>query len=443
MTAAGGATARVLVSTFGSAGDLFPLMPVIWRLRELGHEVRCAVPRALGLYLRPAGIATYSLGTGTEMRVFADRRLVTRRFDGWHSWRQTVQDYVAPSLGRDVASLRQLIESWQPHVTVTTSFAAAARLAAHHEGVPRLEVSIYPQHAVRLDRSRSFASSFRASVLKELEQAASSGAPGGGSAAVDPALVTELAWGVNDGCVLLHDPALLDRAPATDQLPRGGPPLSDRAVGFPYFDAVPVRQEELEKVDEWLDRADGPAVAVTAGSFLGVRQEQMWDAAARAVEALDVRAVFVGPHRSGREPPAAAGSDILVLGYVPLSQIAPRVSALVHHGGIGTMFAALRAGRPAAVVPQAFDQTHNARLVEAAGAGIDMSRRPAGDLEKVIGRLVEDPALSEGAAGISQALTPRGAATDRVVQHVLARAGVEARAATGGDGAPGRGASNG
>lgn len=424
MTSVGGAPARVLVSTFGSAGDLFPLMPIVWRLRELGHDVRCAVPRALGLYLRPAGVATYSLGTGTEMRVFADTDMVNCRFDGWHSWRHTVQGYVAPSLSQDVAALRQLIESWQPDVVVTTSFAAAARVAAHREGVPRLEVSIYPQHAVRLDRSRSFASSLRAAVARELVRDAPSGAPAGESLAVDPALVTELAWGVNDRSLLLHDPVLLDRAPASDQLPGDGPSLSERAVGFPYFDAVPVRPDDVEKVEAWLGQTDGPVVAVTAGSFLGVRQEQMWEAAARAVDALRVRAVFVGPHRSGRQAPAE-GSDVLVLGYVPLSQIAPRVSALVHHGGIGTMFAALRAGRPAAVIPQAFDQTHNARLVEASGAGVDMSRRPAGDLEKAIGRLLEDPALSERAATVSQALTPRGVATDRVVQRILARAGVE------------------
>lgn len=424
--AAGAATVRVLVSTFGSAGDLFPLMPVVRRLSEHGHEVRFAVPRALGLYLRPAGVATHSLGTGTEMRVFADTRLVTRRFDGWHSWRETVQGYVAPSLGQDVASVRQLIEGWQPHVVVTASFAAAARVAAHCEGVPRLEVSIYPQHTVRLRRSRAFASSYRASVERELAGEASRAT----AAAVDPALVTELAWGASDSCVLLHDPALLDAAPPADQLPGDEPALSERAVGFPYFDAVPARPDDAEKVEAWLSRTDAPVVAITAGSFLGVRQEQMWAAAARAIDALGVRAVFVGPHRSGRELPAV-GADVLVVGYVALSQIAPRVSAVVHHGGIGTMFAALRAGRPAAVVPQAFDQMHNARLVEAVGAGIDASRRQAGDLEKVIGRLLEDPALSEGATRVSQALTPPRVATDRVVQCVLQRAGVEAGAGEG------------
>lgn len=399
--------ARVLVSTFGSAGDLFPLVPVVRRLLEDGHDVRCAVPRALGLYLRAEKIATYSLGTGTEMRVFADTRLVTARFDGWHSWRETVERYVAPSLGQDVASLRKLMEGWRPDVVVTTCFASAARVAAQLHGVPRLEVTIYPQQVSRLGRgsSRGFASSYRSLVAREA---------GADAAGMDPALLTELAWGVSERCVLLHDAALLAHS-------QTGSSLAPWSVGFPYFDTgTPARPADLEQVESWLGRGSGePSLAVTAGSFLGVRQEQLWFDAARAVETLGVRALFVGPRRAGQELPVGAGSDTLVVGFVPLSQIAPRVSAVVHHGGIGTLFATLAAGRQAAVVPQAFDQAHNARLVEAAGVGIDASRTP---LEKSLKRLLDDPTLTERAREVSQALIPAEVATDRVVDRILARA---------------------
>lgn len=95
--------ARVLVSVFGSAGDLFPVIPVVQRLRQRGYDVRCAVSRSFSLYLRANFLPTYALGMGAEMRVLDDRRIVTNRFSGSASWRHTITDYVAPTLEGDVA----------------------------------------------------------------------------------------------------------------------------------------------------------------------------------------------------------------------------------------------------------------------------------------------------------------------------------------------------
>ena len=45
----------------------------------------------------------------------------------------------------------------------------------------------------------------------------------------------------------------------------------------------------------------------------------------------------------------------------------PRVRAVVHQCGIGTLSQALRAGRPSVAVPFAFDQPNNARRLEELG----------------------------------------------------------------------------
>jgi UDP:flavonoid glycosyltransferase YjiC (YdhE family) len=329
------------------------------------------------------------------MRVFDDQRLVTTRFDGWVSWREVAQGYVAPTLGDDVALLTRQIDDWRPDVVVTGSFAAAARVAAHRRRVPNVSVSIYPQQLAQLPSACGFASSFRASVAQEVE-------PDG--VEVDRAVVTELAWGVSDDCILFHDPALLADA---------------RAVGFPYFDRLPARPDDLDRVEAWLGRSDEPTVLVTAGSFLGVRQQELWSVAAGALDALGVRALFVGPRRAQLDVSDGRRADVLAVGFVPLSLVAPRVTAVVHHGGIGTMFATLAAGRPAAVVPQAFDQSYNARLVAGAGVGVDASRSP---LEEAVGRLLWDRSLTEGAERLGAALTPTHVAVERVVERVLARA---------------------
>jgi rhamnosyltransferase subunit B len=56
------------------------------------------------------------------------------------------------------------------------------------------------------------------------------------------------------------------------------------------------------------------------------------------------------------------------------SRLFERCSAVVHHGGIGTLAEALRAGRPAAIVPFANDQHDNARRSRGLGASLTWSR---------------------------------------------------------------------
>ena len=53
---------KILLSTFGSAGDLFPLMPIMVELRGQGHDIHGATSPAFGLYLRASGIRTIALG---------------------------------------------------------------------------------------------------------------------------------------------------------------------------------------------------------------------------------------------------------------------------------------------------------------------------------------------------------------------------------------------
>jgi rhamnosyltransferase subunit B len=62
--------------------------------------------------------------------------------------------------------------------------------------------------------------------------------------------------------------------------------------------------------------------------------------------------------------PIPRGKDFLAMPYAPHDRVFRAASAVVHSGGIGTTARVLRAGRPALVVPWAYDQPDNAaRLV--------------------------------------------------------------------------------
>ena len=66
-------------------------------------------------------------------------------------------------------------------------------------------------------------------------------------------------------------------------------------------------------------------------------------------------------------PEATLPPTMLAVEYAPHAALFPRAAAVVHHGGIGTTAAVLRAGRPMLVVPHAHDQPDNAFRAERLG----------------------------------------------------------------------------
>jgi UDP:flavonoid glycosyltransferase YjiC (YdhE family) len=388
---------RVLISTFGSAGDLLPLIPLAHQLATSDHEVVFAVPRSLGLYLRTLGQRAFAFGQGNEMRIFQDARIVSTRFGGWASWRSTTRDYVAPTLAHDTDTIARIVADWTPHLVVVSGFAAAARVAAARTGTPRVELSIYPQHGRFLPGAKAFGHDLRLEVAKVV-----------GLRVEDPQ-VSELSWGVRAPTLLLHDRAFLrtEAGPAAE------------VAGFPYWDRLPSRPSDLERAEAWLRGSTEPIVLITLGSFLGARQHEAWAAALQATKTLGLRALAVGPQRAWIAGLAEAHPNATAVGFVPLSRLVGRVAAVVHHGGIGTTFAALRSGCPAVVVPQAFDQPFNARLLEASGAGLDGSHRT---LSSAIERVVTDHVFAARAEAIAADLVPAGAAAARAAEWVIREA---------------------
>jgi rhamnosyltransferase subunit B len=135
------------------------------------------------------------------------------------------------------------------------------------------------------------------------------------------------------GAFVLHDPGAQDALPA------------------------PVRA--------FLD-AGTPPVVFTAGTGQ-VHAAAVFSAALEATREAGRRALLLTPERA--QVPAVLPDSALWHGYVPLGTLLPHAAAIVHHGGIGTVAEALRAGTPQLVVPWAYDQFDNGARVQALGAG--------------------------------------------------------------------------
>jgi len=83
--------------------------------------------------------------------------------------------------------------------------------------------------------------------------------------------------------------------------------------------------------------------------------------------------------------------------YVPFSTLLPRVSAFVHHGGIGTVSQALRAGVPQLIRPMAHDQFDNANRAVRLGVAMKLMPRNCRvkNVVNAIERLTSDAAIRQ------------------------------------------------
>jgi rhamnosyltransferase subunit B len=133
----------------------------------------------------------------------------------------------------------------------------------------------------------------------------------------------------------------------------------------------------------------------------------------------------------GQLPPLP--ESIAHAAYLPLDVLLPRVSAFVHHGGIGTAALALRAGVPQVMLPTFSNQYDNARRVAALGCGVTLEG--ARDAEAIAAaiRHVASPEVIARCAGVQRLTEPGEAAcrraADLVEQTVDANRTPAARAA--------------
>jgi sterol 3beta-glucosyltransferase len=114
------------------------------------------------------------------------------------------------------------------------------------------------------------------------------------------------------------------------------------------------------------------------------------------------RAVLLGGWGGLAAQPSS--DDILFVDDVPHDWLLPRVSTFVHHGGVGTTAAGLRAGKPAVVIPFFADQPAWARRVVALGAGPAPIPRRKLTVDRLAVALerADAPAIVEAAAKLGE-----------------------------------------
>ena len=95
-------------------------------------------------------------------------------------------------------------------------------------------------------------------------------------------------------------------------------------------------------MEEFLACGD-PPVAFTPGSAM-FDGAHFFGAAVDACVCLKIRGILLSRH--GEHIPPQLPENVIHVDYAPFSLLLPRLSALVHHGGIGTSSQTLACGTP-------------------------------------------------------------------------------------------------
>jgi vancomycin aglycone glucosyltransferase len=350
---------RLLLSTIGSRGDVQPLVALAWQLRALGQEVRLCVPPDFRAWIEGLGLPVTPIGP--ELRS-------TGR----------ANPAAAPPTPEQI---RQMIEG-----TVAAQFETIMAAAQDHDmlvGATALQVAA-PSVAERLGIPYVFAA-YCPNVLPSPAHAPPVLVMRGD--APPPALSDYSAlwdedarrWNATWGAVLNARRASLGLAPVEDvrgHILTDRPWLAADSVLGPWPDPS---DQHIFQTGAWI-LPDHRPLAPEIDAFLAAGDPPVYFGfgSTRAPEGLGA-AMVASARALGRRAILSRGwadlalvddaTDCLAIGEVNQQALFPRVAAVVHHGGAGTITAAARAGVPQVVIPQHYDQHYWAQRVDALGCG--------------------------------------------------------------------------
>lgn len=383
--------ARIVLTCWGSYGDLFPYLAIAIRLKATGHEPMLAAPAYYGPRVAAEGIAFAPMHPDVDP---ADADLISRIMDPGRGTEVIVRELVVPAIQRAYDDLRPIVE--QADLVVSHPVTFAARLAAETAGVPWISSVLAPTSmfsrydfpllppfpaVLRIVRRRPWLADgfmalarrvtgpWTAPVRRLREQL---GLPPAG----DP----------------LYEGQFSPRGTLALFSPIFGPPQPDwpprtRATGFVFHtgtvDTLP------DVVRAFLDDGPPPVVFTLGSSAVGAAG-RFYEESVEAARALGRRALLLVGIDPRNQSPGALPAGMLAAAYAPHGAVFPRAAAVVHHGGIGTTAQVLRAGRPMLVVPHAHDQPDNAYRAERLGVArvLDARRYRATAATALLGALL-------------------------------------------------------
>ena len=402
---------RFLLATYGTRGDVHPMLALGLALSRREHAVALAGPPefagdALRLKLdyHPMGgnitafLAQHSSSVGGNLLRMA--RVVKRE------------------IGTELAAQFKILSglAQASDQVVGASLAFAARSCAEYACRPYRFIAFAPETfpsryhpalGVRRQHLPRWVNRFSWWCARRLDNWLLREALNRGRAGLGLPMITDaLDHFIASGHSLLATDAELAPAPSDVHLtqPPTGAMLLDESGQLP--DAV-----------EAFLAAGSPPIYIGFGSMPDARPGRTREQLVKVVRRVGCRAILYASQSAPKSLKAEKNvTDILTVGALPHALLFPRVALAVHHGGAGTSARAARAGIPQVILPHVLDQFPWSVRIADRGLGPQplLRHRPStGSLVARIREALENTTMRERATRLGRDLVARDGA-DRV-----------------------------
>ena len=365
---------KITLITYGSRGDVQPVLALAVGLQKAGHEVLIAAPPENAVWVRDYG--QRFMPFGSPFTAYADQfnnahglsaafhfaefllREVKQQFDQACAIISNADLVIGASLVFSIPSVAEYLDV--PYRFV--AFCPQIIPSAHH-----------PYPAIAFQRMPAALNRF-SWRLSEWTDGALMRAPINRRRRQLGLAPIKSVWKS-----LLGDDVLVASDPLLAQMP---PDTKVRVTHSGYLhleqhqNCDPLLQEYIE--------AGAPPVFFGFGSMPRRDSLNLLEMFQKAANANNCRALI---YTRGRSTTRIVSDDCCIMGDVVHTQVLPRCAAAVHHGGAGTTAAAARAGIPQIIVPHMLDQFYWAHQIERLGLGprgISRLRLSTGALSRAI-----------------------------------------------------------
>ena len=408
---------RIVITTFGSLGDLHPYLALALGLKARGHRVTIATSPFYQPKVESEGIGFHAVRPNLSPD---DTELIKLIMDARKGSEYVIRRVVMPSLRDSYEDLTAAVSG--ADLLITHPITYAGPVVAAKTGVRWVSTVLAPL---------CFFSKYEPPALAPLPWLAKLGPLGPGVNGAITKLAKRISRSWSDPVRELRRELGLDAGAdpifegqhAPDLVlamfsPLFGAPQPDwppntYVTGFAFYDRLDREKGLPGELAQFLDSGPAPIV-FTLGSSAVMDAGGFYAESAKAAAQLGRRAVLLIGRDPANAPATALPAGIVTAEYAPFSEIFPRAAAIVHQGGAGTTAQALRAGRPMLFVPFAHDQPDNAARVVRLGIAREVSRnryrarRVASELRE----LLENAAYAARSAEVgSQIQSEDGVAT--------------------------------
>jgi rhamnosyltransferase subunit B len=356
------ASKRIVLTTFGSYGDIHPYMAIARELRARGHHPVIATSELYREKMQTAGFDFVPVRPHIPPPEEQDAAMMEKVMNPRSGTGFLLNEMLFPFLREGYEDLMRAVERADLLLTHPISFAGP--LVAQKTGIPWVSSVLAPASFLSaydppvppfwpwMRHVQFLGPRFVAAFFKQVKKVYTN--------KTYDEFRSEL--GLPDRGLPVfegqHSPTLV-LALFSDLFARPQPdwPAQARVTGFAFYDG----RNELAMPPElarFLDDGPPPIVFTLGSSAVWVARDFYRESIA-AAKLLARRAVLlIGDGRN--QPEESLPPEIIAVNYAPFELLLPGACAMVHHGGVGTTSQGLRAGIPTLIVPFAFDQPDNA-----------------------------------------------------------------------------------